>query len=279
MTGPTSTPPVVHITPDTGRPSLGQRLLRSSMAMAIASPLIVLTLWEALVRLGVLDARFFPTPSSVVLEIFGLAASGELFTHIGWTLGRVAVGMVMGAAPAVLLGLAMGLSPVLRAFLRPTIAAFYPIPKIALFPLIMLLFGIGELSKWVIVAIAVFFQVLFSTLAGVVNIESIYLDVAKNFAATRWQAYRTVALPGALPFIFTGLQLGLGMALIVVVVAENFGTKAGLGFMVWRSWQVFEIRDMFVGLVMIALLGYCSQLLMSAVEKLLLPWKPALRGR
>ena len=140
----------------------------------------------------------------------------------------------------------MGLSANLRAFLKPTIAAFYPIPKIALFPLIMLLFGIGETSKWVIVAIAVFFQVLFSTLAGVVNIDRIYLDVSENFGATRLQAYRTVALPGALPFIFTGLHLGLGMALIVVVIAENFGTKAGLGFMVWRSWQVFEIRDMYV---------------------------------
>jgi len=267
---------VVDIAPETDRPpNVFQRFVRSNAAMAVASPLIVLALWEVLVRLGVLDARFFPPPSSVIAALFTMAVSGEIFVHTGWTLGRVVIGLVLGAVPAVLLGMAMGLSANLRAFLKPTIAAFYPIPKIALFPLIMLLFGLGETSKWVIVAIAVFFQVLFSTLSGVVNIERIYLDVSANFGATRLQAYRTVAFPGALPFIFTGLQLGLGMALIVVVIAENFGTKAGLGFMVWRSWQVFEIKDMYVALVMIALLGYCSQLAMTAIERVFLPWKLA----
>jgi NitT/TauT family transport system permease protein len=265
---------VVDIRPnDVRTPNLLQQFLRSNGAMAIASPLIVLVVWELLVRAHLLDARFFPPPSSVITALFFTAASGELFVHTGWTLGRVVIGLILGAVPAILLGLAMGLSANLRAFLKPTIAAFYPIPKIALFPLIMLLFGIGETSKWVIVAIAVFFQVLFSTLSGVVNIERIYLDVSANFGATRMQAYRTVALPGALPYIFTGLQLGLGMALIVVVIAENFGTKAGLGFMVWRSWQVFEIRDMYVALVTIALLGYLSQVAMTAIERMFLPWK------
>jgi ABC-type nitrate/sulfonate/bicarbonate transport system permease component len=267
-------PLIVDISPPESRPpSLVQQFMRSSVAMAIASPLIVMALWEILVRVHLLDARFFPPPSSVVIALVALAVSGELFVHIGWTLTRVVIGLILGAVPGILLGLAMGLSSNLRAFLKPTIAAFYPIPKIALFPLIMLLFGIGETSKWVIVAIAVFFQVLFSTLAGVVNIDRIFLEVSENFGATRLQAYRTVALPGALPFIFSGLHLGLGMALIVVVIAENFGTKAGLGFMVWRSWQVFEIRDMYVALVTIALLGYCSQLAMTAIERIFLPWK------
>jgi NitT/TauT family transport system permease protein len=265
---------VVDILPPQAKPpNLWQQFTRSNTAMAIVSPLIVLAIWEILVRVHLLDARFFPPPTAVLTSLVAMAISGELFVHIGRTLGRVVAGLILGAVPAIVLGLAMGLSASLRAFLKPTIGALYPIPKIALFPLIMLLFGIGETSKWVIVAIAVFFQVLFSTLSGVVNIERIYLDVSENFGATRLQAYRTVALPGALPFIFTGLQLGLGMALIVVVIAENFGTKSGLGFMVWRSWQVFEIRDMYVALVTIALLGYCSQLAMTAIERIFLPWK------
>ena len=134
-------------------------------------------------------------------------------------------------------------------------------------------FGLGETSKWVIVAIAVFFQVFFSTLAGVVNIDRIYLDVAVNFGASRWQAYRTIALPAALPFIFTGCQLGLGMALIVVVIAENFGTQVGVGFLIWRSWQIFEVRDMYVGLIVVALMGYCFQLLLQRLQKAIIPWK------
>jgi len=250
-----------------------KRLSRSGVFRATASPIVMLLLWELLVRAGLLDSRFFPAPSSVLRELWAVLTSGQLLVHLGYTLSRVAVGFVLGAVPAVLLGIAMGLSPALRAFLQPAIASIYPIPKVALFPLAMLIFGLGEASKWAIVAVAVFFQILLSTLAGVVNIERVYLDVAADFRATRWQAYRTIALPGAMPFIFTGFQLGLGMALIVVVIAENFGTNYGLGYMVWHSWQIFEVRDMYVGLIMIALVGYVSQLLMSRLEHLLIPWK------
>ncbi len=242
--------------------------------MAIASPVLLLVIWEIAGWLGWLDQRFFPIPSSIIRELLDLLGSGELLVHLGWTLQRVVIGFCLGAVPAILLGLVMGLSPMLTTILRPIISAIYPIPKIALFPLIMLMFGLGETSKWVIVGIAVFFQVFFSTLAGVANIEHIYLDVARNFGASRWQAYRWIAIPAALPFIFTGCQLGIGMALIVVVVAEQFGTKTGLGYMIWRSWQVFEVRDMFVGLMMVALLGYGIQLAMGALEGWIIRWKP-----
>jgi NitT/TauT family transport system permease protein len=258
---------------------LWTRFTNSAPLMAITAPLVILLLWEAATRVGLLDQRFFPTPSSVVVELVSMAASGELAVHLGWTVQRVLIGFAFGAVPGVLLGLVLGLSPPLNALLRPAISVLYPIPKVALFPLIMLMFGLGETSKWVIVAIAVFFQVFFSTLAGVVNIERIYLDVAVNFGASRWQAYRTIAWPAALPFIFTGCQLGLGMALIVVVVAEQFGTKTGLGFLIWRSWQIFEVRDMFVGLIMVALVGYGSQLAMTFLESRLIRWKPRNRTR
>ncbi len=264
----------VHIRPDSERrDGTLSRLSRSHVLMALASPLIILLLWELLVRTGLLDRRFFPAPSEVVTILVGMLGTGELLVHTAYTLSRVFMGFLLGAIPAVMLGLMMGLSPMLRAFLQPAIASLYPVPKIALFPLAMMLFGIGETSKWVIVAVAVFFQVLLSTLAGVVNIERVYLDVAADFRATRWQAYRTIAFPAALPFIFTGFQLGLGMALIVVVIAENFGTSHGLGYIIWSSWQVFEVGRMYVGLVVVAMLGYLSQQAMRGAEHLLVPWK------
>jgi ABC-type nitrate/sulfonate/bicarbonate transport system permease component len=225
------------------------------------------------VRIHLLDARFFPAPSSVIVELVLLAQSGQLFIDIGWTLLRVVIGTLLGTIPGVVLGIFLGLSPLVRAFVQPAISALYPVPKIALFPLVMLIFGIGEASKWAIVAVAVFFQVFYSTLAGVVNIDRIYLDVASNFKASRWQTFYSVAIPGALPFIFTGFQLGLGMALIVVVIAENFGTQVGVGFLIWRSWQIFEVRDMYVGLIVVALMGYCFQLLLQRLQKAIIPWK------
>jgi ABC-type nitrate/sulfonate/bicarbonate transport system permease component len=254
-------------------PSLLQQLLRSGGFAAVASPVVILLIWEGLVGSHILDARFFPTPSSVIMELLTLIQSGQIFIDIGWTLLRVLIGTLLGAVPGLVLGILLGLSPIIRAFVQPAINALYPIPKIALFPLVMMIFGIGETSKWVIVAVAVFFQMFFSTLAGVINIDKIYLDVASNFKANRWQTYRTIAIPGALPFIFTGLQLGLGMALIVVVIAENFGTQVGVGFMIWRSWQVFEVQDMYVGLIVVAFLGYGFQLLLQGLQRAVIPWK------
>jgi ABC-type nitrate/sulfonate/bicarbonate transport system permease component len=260
-----------------GRPEEGlapwRRALHSDFLKSVASPLLLLLIWEMAVRDGIVDSRFFPAPTAVFSELIELARSGELLADLGWSMQRVAIGFLFGATPGIFLGLALGLSPILNAFLRPIIAAIYPVPKIALFPLVMMVFGLGETSKWVIIALAVFFQVFFGTLAGVVNIEPIYLDVAKNFGASRWQAYRSIALPAALPYVLTGCQLGLGMALIVVVVAEQFGTKTGLGFLIWRSWQVFEVRDMFVGLMMVALLGSFLQFFMNQFERRLVRWK------
>jgi ABC-type nitrate/sulfonate/bicarbonate transport system permease component len=263
----------LRILPRSTEPPAWRRVIQSNTAMAVLSPLLLLVIWEAASRLGWLDSRFFPPPSSIVTELFALIGSGELMVDLGWTLQRVVIGFCLGAIPAIALGLVMGLSPTLSAILRPIIAVIYPIPKIALFPLIMLMFGLGETSKWVIVAIAVFFQVFFSTFAGVANIERIYIDVATNFGASRWQAYRLIAMPAALPFIFTGCRLGIGMALIVVVVAEQFGTKTGLGYLIWRSWQIFEVRDMFVGFLMVALLGYGIQLAFGVLESRVVRWK------
>jgi NitT/TauT family transport system permease protein len=254
-----------------------KKLTRQGWFMAVASPLLLLLLWELLVRVKLLDSRFFPMPTVVIRELVLQALTKELWVHTAYTVSRMLGGFVLGAIPGVLLGIAMGLSPLLRQLLQPAIAAIYPIPKVALFPLIMLIFGLGETSKGVIVGVAVFFQVLMSTLAGVVNIERVYLDVAADFRARRWQAYRTIALPAALPYIFTGFQLGLGMALIVVVIAENFGTQHGLGYVIWHSWQIFEVRDMYVALIVVAMLGYASQLVLGRIERAVIPWRRPMR--
>ncbi|HEY1723327.1 MAG TPA: ABC transporter permease [Magnetospirillaceae bacterium] len=254
-------------------PSLAQRLRRSRLVMGVLSPLLILVVWEILVRAHVLDARFFPMPSSIIADLFSLIRSGRIFIDTAWTVERVIIGFMLGAIPGVVFGVLLGLSPTTRDFLQPAISSLYPVPKIALFPLIMMIFGIGEPSKWVIVAVAVFFQVFYSTLAGVVNIDRIYLDVASNFKASRWQTWKTIALPGALPFIFTGCQLGMGMALVIVVIAENFGTDVGLGYLIWQSWQVFEVKDMFVYLLIVSLLGYGSQVAILQLERVVLPWK------
>jgi NitT/TauT family transport system permease protein len=137
----------------------------------------------------------------------------------------------------------------------------------------MLIFGLGEMSKYVIIAIAVFFLVIYNTMAGVMNIPNIYLDVGRNFGANRVQFWWTVALPGALPLIFTGIKLAAGVALLVIVAAEFVGAKTGIGYLIWQSWQTFSVEAMYVGLVVISILGFLVSTGLDELEHVVIPWR------
>ncbi len=242
-------------------------------AISILSPLTLLLFWEAGARLGLIDTRLLSSPLLILQAFFPLLVSGDLLYNTWISVMRVILGFVAGAIPAILLGMSMGLSPLIRSALEPMIAATYPIPKLAIMPLILLIFGLGETSKIFTIAIGVFYLVVINTMAGVLNIDKIYLEVAKNFGASRKDFYLTVALPGALPMIFAGLKLGMGMALILIVAAEMSAAKAGVGWMIWRAYDMFAIEQMFVALITLSVLGYIFSLLLDWLERLVLPWK------
>ncbi|MBU6422898.1 MAG: ABC transporter permease, partial [Chloroflexi bacterium] len=170
-------------------------------------------------------------------------------------------------------GLAMGLFSPVRAILQPLVDGTFPIPKIAILPLFILIFGLGEESKYAIIAVAVVYLVLINTQAGVRNIDRIYLDVGKNYHATRWMMFTDVALPGAAPLILAGLRLGMGVALLVIVAAEFVGARSGVGYQIWTSWQVFQVDRMFVYLLVTAVIGFGTAVVMTFLERVLLPWK------
>lgn len=249
---------------------------RLERLLSIASPLAVLVLWELLVKVNLLDARFFPAPTSVFASLRELTASGELWQHIGISLERIAKGFVIGAVPGAVLGIAMGLNRWVRAIAGPVVWALYPIPKTAILPLIMLVLGLGEASKIALVAISVFFVVLINAMAGVRQIDPIYLDVGKNFGVGRWQFFRTIALPGALPVIMAGVKLGMGISLIVIVVAEMVGSStSGIGYLIWLSWTTLEVEQMYAGLIVISALGILTSLALDELERFVVPWKKA----
>lgn len=241
--------------------------------LGVASPLALLLLWELSARTGLVDTRFFPAPTSIIKQGVDLAASGELWGHLSASLQRLLWGSLLGGIPALLLGIAMGLYRPIRAAIDPLISATYPVPKSAILPLILLIFGLGEASKIVMVALGVFFPVLINTITGVLQIDKIYLDVGKNFRASRWQTFRTVALPGALPSIMAGIKLGIGMGLILIAIAEMVGAKNGIGFMIWDAWQILSVESMYVGLIVISILGFLLTLILNEIEGWILPWK------
>lgn len=242
--------------------------------LTAASPILLLALWEILSRTGILDARYVPPPSVVLETVFALTRSGELPLHLLISVRRILAGFLLGAVPAVALGLAMGLNRSVRALMMPVVAAIYPIPKIAVYPLIIFYLGIGEASKVSIVALSIFFLVLLNTMAGVTALDRVYFNIARAYGAGGRAVFTTVAWPGALPAIFTGLKLGLGFALIVIVGAELLGSDAGIGFLIWQSYQIFDVEKMFAGLLVTAVLGWTATLALDAIERRALPWRP-----
>lgn len=246
---------------------------RRDRLITIASPVGLLLAWEVAARLHFIDTRFFPAPSSILGALMESLRTGELETNTMASLTRLFWGFLLGSVPALILGVLMGIYRPIRAFIDPLIAATYPIPKSSILPLILLIFGLGEMSKIVMVAIGAFYPICINATAGVLEINKIYLDVGKNFKAGRWDTFRTIAVPGALPFIMTGIKLGAGLALILIAIAEMVGAKSGIGFMIWSAWETFAVEKMYVGLFVIALIGFLLTLLLNEIDRWLIPWK------
>lgn len=242
--------------------------------MTVLSPIGFLLVWEGLSRAGVLDPRFVPPPSTVLHTLVLMIRTGELPYHVAVSLRRIVLGFLLGAVPAVGTGLVMGLSRPVRALLMPLVSAIYPIPKIAVYPLIIFYLGLGEASKISIVALSIFFLVLLSTMAGVLAVDPAFFKIARAYGADVRRIVTTVAFPGALPHIFTGLKLGMGFALIVIVGAELLGSDAGIGYLIWRAYQIFAVDAMFAGLLVTAALGWVATSSLDWLEQRLLPWRP-----
>jgi ABC-type nitrate/sulfonate/bicarbonate transport system permease component len=235
----------------------------------LISPIGLLVLWQLLLMAGLGDRRFIPTPSDIAVRYWQMVVNGELAQHTGVTLYRVFAGFIPGIA----VGLLMAMFKPIRIFVDPLIAALFPIPKIALMPLLLLAFGFGDASKIVLVAIAVFFPVIINTYSGAANIEKIYWDVARNFGASQQVMFRRIVFFGALPMIFAGLRIALAVSFIVLVAAEFVATKAGIGYLIWNSWELLQVDVMFVGIVTVGILGLVATVALQELERKVIPWK------
>jgi ABC-type nitrate/sulfonate/bicarbonate transport system permease component len=239
----------------------------------LISPIGLLLLWQLLLMAGFGDRRFIPAPTDIAVRFWALIQNGELALHTGVTLLRVFAGYVIGAVPAIVVGLLMAMFKPVRIFFDPLIATLFPIPKIALMPLLLLALGFGDASKIALVAIAVFFPVTVNTYVGAANIEKIYWDVAKNYGASQTVLFTRVVFFGALPMIFAGLRIALAVSFIVLVAAEFVATKSGIGYLIWNSWELLQVDIMFVGIVTIGILGLITSALFQEIERKVIPWK------
>lgn len=244
-----------------------------TFVLALLGPVLVLGVWELMSRSEVINPLFFPPPTTLEATTRELISSGQLWSDLRASLVRIAAGFLVASVPGVMLGLFMGLWWPLRALLNPIAASFFAVPKIAILPLVIIIFGIGETSKIAMVAVSVFFLVVVSTMSAVLEVDARYFDVARNAGASWWQQIKTVALPGALPGIFTGLRLAMGFSLLVIVGTEFLAANNGIGYMIWNSYQTFAIEKMYVGLIATGLLGWLLNLMMDEVERVAIPWR------
>jgi len=247
--------------------------IRQERLLYLLSPIGLLLLWEIAIRAGLGDRRFVPAPSDIAERFYLLTISGELPWHVLVTMWRIVAGYLIGVIPGVALGLLMAMSRGVRITVDPLVAALFAIPKVALMPLILLAFGFGEASKIVVVAIGAFFPVIVNSYAGAANIEKIYIDVARNYGASRYIMFTRVVFFGALPMIFSGLRVALAISFIIGTAAEFVAAKSGIGYLIWTSWELLKVDAMFVGIVTIGLLGVVTSTVFLDVERVVIPWK------
>jgi NitT/TauT family transport system permease protein len=242
------------------------------MQAKLISPLLLLVLWEVAVRAEWLDPRLVAPPSIVFTELWRLIASGELPAALYVSLRRVIAGFLIAAALGIATGALMARVRGVETALDPLVELLRPVSPLALFPLFILWFGIGEASKIFIIAFSCMFPIILNTYAGVRSIDANFFRASRSLGATSWETMRTVVLPGSLPHIFTGLRIGWGIALIVIIAAEMIGAVRGIGYMVLDAQQTFRIPRVFAGIVVIGALGFLTDLGFRWLRRRLLPW-------
>jgi NitT/TauT family transport system permease protein len=267
----TVSPPESRPAESVATPKRGSRLHPRYFAgiLSVAGGLL---LWELISRFLVDNALFLAAPSQIAVAIYNLAVTGQLWHHVGVSAAEFALGYVIASILGIALGLAMASSATMKRALQPWVSGLYATPTIALAPLFILWFGIGIWSKVIVVITLVLFPVAINTEAGLRTTSERLIEMLRSFGATPRQIFFKVSLPSAVPFILAGLKLGIGRGLIGVVVAELFGSRAGLGRLISQSADAFNMPELFAGVVVLAIAGIVMTAGFGWLEKRLVPW-------
>jgi NitT/TauT family transport system permease protein len=244
-----------------------------SLILGGTAVLVALAAWQALWSAGRISPLFFTGPSSVVTRFGEEWTHGRLKQDMAYSGTNFLVGVGLAIAAGVVLGVAIGWYRRLAMVFEPFVNALYATPRVALVPLILIWFGIGMWSKVFIVFINAFFPVLINTIGGIRATDADLLRAARAFCASDWQIFKTVAIPGAVPFILTGVRQSVALGLIGVVVGEMFGGSQGIGYMVNYGGQTFQTDTVFLGVVIIALAGIVLTWLAEQLEKRFSRWR------
>ncbi|MES2261428.1 MAG: ABC transporter permease [Pseudomonadota bacterium] len=263
------------------------------IGVGLIVPIVVIAAWQAVAMLGWVNPQILPSPLAVTERWIAYllpmqpyadgnwlawAVSGELIQDSLGSLYRVVVGFVIGAGLALPLGLMMGASPRVYAWMNPLVQLLRPIPPIAYIPLSILWFGLGNPPAVFLIALGAFFPVLMNTIAGVRQVDGIYLRAARNLGASGSTMFLRVILPAAVPYILSGVRIGIGTAFIVVIVSEMIAVNNGLGFRILEAREYFWSDKIIAGMITIGLLGLAIDVGMNRLNNHLLRWHRGLEN-
>ena len=236
--------------------------------------LLVLAVWEYVWIKEWISPLFFSGPSAIAKQFWYLLTEGTLWEDILFSGKNFIVGLSLATLSGVVLGVIIGWYRRIRLLFDPFLNALYATPRIAMVPMIIIWFGTGWESKVFVVFISSFFPILVNTAAGIRSLDPDLLRAARAFCASDWQIFKTVAIPGSVPFILTGIRQGVFLGLIGVVVGEMFGGSQGVGFLVAFGGQTFQMDTVFVGVILIAIAGMLLTFLTERLERRFSRWRP-----
>jgi NitT/TauT family transport system permease protein/sulfonate transport system permease protein len=233
---------------------------------------LFLGLWELFARLGVWNPALLPPPSTIFKTLWAMITSKELVIDLGSSFRRAAFGFLLGSIAGIILGFLTGWFKIFRDMIGQLIQLFRPIPPIAIIPLVFVLFGIGEFSKYFIIFWGVFFPMWLNTHVGVSKVETHYIWAAKSLGASNGKIFVEVILPASSPFIVAGMRIGIAIALICLVAAEMAGASKGLGFRIFYSRLIFRPDKMIANIAVLGILGATFDRVFVWLRRKLMPW-------
>ncbi|KTC31915.1 MAG: taurine ABC transporter permease TauC [Pseudomonas sp.] len=261
---------------ETGSRPLSARRNLSTRWISVLTLAGLLALWWAVTASGLVEPLFLPSPAAVLQKGWLLATTGymdaTLWQHLAASLGRIGLALGCAVLTAIPVGIAIGANRIARGVLDPLIEFYRPIPPLAYLPLIVIWCGIGELSKVLLIYLAIFAPIAIATATGVRTVDPAKLRAAQSLGATRVQLIRHVILPSALPDILTGVRIGLGVGWSTLVAAELIAATSGLGFMVQSAAQFLVTDVVVLGILVIALIAFALEMGLRALQRRLVPW-------
>ncbi len=240
--------------------------------ISVAALLVLLAVWCILTYGHILDTMFLPTPTAVIAALITMAREGTLWLHIGSSVRRIMVGWAWSAVVAVPCGILMAVSPRFNAIIQPLVEFIRYLPVVALVPLTILYLGIAESQKYTIIFIGTFFQLVLMVADTVAGTDKNLVNAARTLGASKWQTYKWVILPAALPGIMDSFRVTIGWAWTYLVAAEMVAANSGLGYIIIKSQRVLATDLIFAGLLMIGIIGLLTDVLFRLLSRLAAPW-------